>query len=194
MNKYLAWFLRGGIAAALGVLILSIWPARVIEHSQDFGLQAADPVQAEIRFRAPEQIYRGAQADFSVLLDLGAASLINNDVHPVMIYRLEMPGAQITPDAVFQIPLASVLHQEARWRVRFPESGTYDGTWWVYVEYVGQGGEIIDRQALFARRFSVESRGILGLPVTGTRWVSMLVIFMGLGIEIWSILRQKSVQ
>ena len=192
MKTILTWMIRGGITAALFMMIVSVWPSGVVEHSQFFALNADDPIQAEILFRAPEKLLRGAKADLSVLLNLERVLAANEKAHPVMVYRLEMAGAEVVPDAVFQIPLAGVQHQEVRWRVRLPHAGAFEGTWWVYVEYVGQGGEIIERQALFARRFTIESREILGLSMTGTRWVSMLVIVLGLGFEIWSNLRRKS--
>ncbi len=194
MRLILVWFARGGIAAALAALLLSAWPSNVVVQSQLFEFNAADKVQARIQFGAPEKMIRGAQTDFFVLLDLNQEPKVDGTVHPVMIYRLELEGAQIVPDAVFQIPLTGVQHQQAGWRVRLPQAGDYDGTWWVYVEYVGQGGEVIDRQALFARRFTVESRGILGMSVTGVRWVSMVVMGLGLGVEIWNNLFRKSSQ
>lgn len=186
------WFARGGIAAALAMLMLTVWPSGAVVQSQSFVVNTADSIPATIHFRAPEKLYRGAQTEISVLLDLDTIPVVDESVHPVMVYRLELEGAEIVPDAVFQIPLVGVQHQEARWRVRLPLDGSYHGTWWVYIEYVGQGGEIIDRQALFARALTIESREILGFSVTGTRWVSMIVIVLGFGFEIWRILHRKS--
>jgi hypothetical protein len=189
MKKVLNWMLRGGITAALFLLILSVRPARAVEQTQSFELGTAEITPATVRFRAPEKMYRGQQAEFSVSLDVDAL-LTDEDVHPVMVYRLELDGAELVPDAVFQIPLAGVPHQEARWGVRLPDAGTYNGTWWVYVEYVS-GSELMERQALFARRFSVKSHEILGMSVNGVRWVSMIVILFGLSFELWFSLRKR---
>ena len=185
MKNFLMWLLRGGITAALIVLMLSVWPSQAIEQTQSFELNTTELVPTTIRFRAPEKMHRGQQADFFVSVDVDDVPLLDEDVHPVMVYRLELEGAEIIPDAVFQIPLAGVQHQEASWSVRLPEAGGYNGTWWVYVEYV-TGGEVMERQALFARRFTVESQGIFGMSVKGARWVSILVILFGLGLEVWS--------
>jgi len=189
MKKGLIWLLRGGIAATLILLMLSVWPSKIVEQTQSFEISKAGVVPATIRFSAPEEVFRGQQADFLVSLDM-AAVLAHDDVNPVMIYRLELDGAEIVPAAVFQIPLAGVQHQEASWGVRLPQAGEYAGKWWVYVEYVS-GAEVIDRQALFAKSFSVESQGILGMSVKGARWVSMIVILLGLGVEVCFSLRRR---
>ncbi|MDX9863822.1 MAG: hypothetical protein RBT34_03350 [Anaerolineaceae bacterium] len=180
----LSWIARVGITAALGMLIFSVWPPAVGVQSQRFEFPADEIPQSTLQFRAPEQLYRGQWADFSVILDMDRKMETDGDIHPVMVYRLELDGAESIPEAVYQIPLAGVQHQEAGWRVRFPRTGDYQGTWWVYVEYVGQRGEVIDRQALFARRFIVESRGILGLSVTGARWVSAIMLLGLFGLTL----------
>ena len=191
MKQTLTWITRGGITAALVVLIASVWPFAAVEQSQTFAFPDANLTQATIQFRAPENLYRGQWANFIVFLDLDRELVVDEDIHLVMVYRLELDGAEIVPAAIYQIPLTGVQHQEAEWRVRLPRDGDYDGTWWVYVEYVGQEGEILDRQALFARRFAVESRGILGLSLASARWVSMIVMMLGFGVEVWRRLRRK---
>ncbi len=191
MRTFLLWIARGGIAAALIIMIVSIWPTKVIEHAQEFELNTPEVTQATIRFRSPEKMLRGARADFSVYLDLESVPAVDETVHPVMVYRLELDGAEIVPEAVFQIPLAGVQHQEVEWRVRLPRSGDFDGTWWVYVEYVGTGGQIIDQQAVFARRFTTTSQDIFGMSVNTARWAGIIVLLLGLGGEVWNSLHSK---
>lgn len=191
MKKTITWIARGGIAIALLLLVISVWPAGYVTQSQGFELSTGASLPAVIRFRAPETVHRGASTDFTVFLDLESMLETGGDVNPVMVYRLELDGAEIVPDAVYQIPLSDVKHQETSWSVSLPLSGKYEGKWWVYLERVSNSGESIEREALFAKRIQIESRGILGMSVTGVRWTSMGLILLGLGGEGWLRLRKR---
>jgi len=191
MKKTITWIARGGIAIALVLLVISVWPAGYVTQSQGFELSRGASMPAVIRFRAPETVRRGAPTDFTVFLDLESMLETGGDVNLVMVYRLELDGAEIVPDAVYQIPLSGVKHQETSWSVSLPLAGEYEGKWWVYLERVSNSGESIERDALFAKQIQIESRGILGMSVTGVRWMSMGLILLGLGEKGWSRSRKR---
>lgn len=191
MKRILTWIARGGITAALVLLLVAFWPVSASAQSQHFDLSLAESIPATITFQAPKSVHRGAGASFSVSLDLSTPAALYESVNPVMIYRLELEGADIVPAGVFQIPLAGVLHQEAEWNVRIPEDGEYEGIWWVYVDHVASDGESVERQALFAKKFSIQSSSILGLSSKWARWLGLIGILAGLMIETGNILNRK---
>ncbi|MCD4671914.1 MAG: hypothetical protein K8R77_04545 [Anaerolineaceae bacterium] len=187
MKRILTWIARGGITAALVLLLVAFWPVSASAQSQHFDLSLAGSVPATITFQAPESVHRGAWASFSVSLDLSTPAALCEAVNPVMVYRLELEGAEIDPPGVYQIPLAGGMHQEAEWNVRLPDDGEYEGIWWVYVDHVASDGESVERQALFAKKFSIESPSILGLSSKWARWLGFAGILAGLMIEVLNI-------
>ena len=183
MKPIIHWINRGLVLLGLGFLLAGFWPLRATQEKLRIDLPLREPVSALVTFRQVKSLPIKRAAEFSITLDLTDRSISEGKTNPVMVYRLMLDDAQISPTGVVQIPLAANRHQDVVWVVNLPHSGEYRGTWWVYLEQVASEGGQVEQQALAAKKITVEGFRILGMSSGQTRMLGFAGIVIGLLLE-----------
>jgi hypothetical protein len=183
MKRIFRWIVRGGIAMAFGLLLAGFWPLQLKQENLVVLLPLPEPIAAEFSFQRPKNLQVNRLSQISMSIDLVDSVGLGGETNAVLVYRLELDGAQVFPNGSVQIPLAADHHQEVLWNVSLPRPGEYSGTWWVYLEQVAREGHQVEQQALVAKKFTVDGFRFLGMSNKLTRWLGIVGLVAGLLVE-----------
>ncbi len=174
MKRKLRFFLTLLTLLLSGILLgWAYAPPKEISRSVTLSGQADSvslaPRQLTVRY--PPKIRLGDSGRVTLRLDAGAASSpsVYEKYTLVAQAKLEAAGAEVSPPETIREAMPSGKPVLFYWHIRPPEAKSYQGTLWLFVEFIPKNGAPSFQRAFLAKPLEVEGRALWGLSAPRAR-------------------------
>ncbi len=94
--------------------------------------------------------------------------------------RLDLAGMSVKPDGTMNEPMRPGEPVVFYWSVSPEQTGSFEGTVWVYINLIPKNGQTAERFLLLARPLDIQAVSFLGMPAWFSRGLGAAGAFLGL--------------